>query len=56
MNECIFTDFERIEAAANATPKGANHKQIIRTLAAKYDVTEDEVAKIIVEHSIQGPS
>ena len=56
MTHPIFTDFERIESAANATPKGADHKQIIRTLAAKYDVTEDEVRKIILDNTIQGPS
>lgn len=55
MTSTIFTDFEHIEAAAKKTMRGPDYEQIIRILAYKYDVPQDEVRKIITENTIQGP-
>lgn len=51
----IFNDFKGIEAKANATTRGADHAQIVRTLAAKYERTEQDISRLIIEHSVAGP-
>lgn len=51
----IFNDFKAIEALANKAPRGADHMAIIKTLAAKYDRSIEDVRQIVLSHTIAGP-
>ena len=51
----IYNDFKAIEALANKTLRGADHMAIIKTLAAKYDRSIEDVRQIVLSNTIAGP-
>ena len=51
----IISEFERIEAAANRTPQGADHQRILETLSAMSDRPLPEVRRLILDNTFAGP-
>lgn len=47
--------FTSKEAAGNRTPRGADHAQIVREIAAESGRTEAEVRRIILDATFMGP-
>lgn len=47
--------FTSKEAAGNKTPRGADHAQIVREVAAASGRTEAEVRRIILDATFAGP-
>lgn len=52
----IIAEFERIEVAANRTPRGADHPAILRTVAKKAERPLDEVRRLILDNTFSGPN
>lgn len=48
--------FTSKEAAGNRTPRGADHAQIVREIAAESGRTEAEVRRIILNARFMGPN
>lgn len=47
----IITEFERIEAAANKTARGADHQQILRIVAEKAERPIEDVRRLILDNT-----
>lgn len=52
----IAAEFARIEAAANKTPRGADHAAILRTVAAKFDVPLEQAREAVRNSTFTEPS
>lgn len=55
-DEQIIAEFERIEALANRTKVGADHQQILRTVAAMAGRDLAEVRRVILDSTFTRPN
>lgn len=52
----IIAEFDRIEAAANKTPQGADHERILHVVTAKSGRNLSDVRQIIIDNTFTRPN
>jgi len=52
----ILAEFERIEAAANKTPQGADHQRILATVSAMANRPMCDVRRLVLDNTFTGPN
>jgi hypothetical protein len=55
-DEQIIAEFERIEAAANKTPQGADHEHILHVVTAKSGRDLSYVRRLIIDNTFTTPN